>query len=568
MLRLLPRIKSRASHTLRGFSSYPDLESIPVPESTFTRDKHTEGPISPSMVTESPGPKSLSHFKELAAVQECSSVHFFCDYSSSYGNYVVDADGNRLLDVFSQIASLPLGYNHPSITSALSSPEARVILANRPALGVLPNKDWPSKLDFVLREMSPPPHGEDWDITTMACGSTANENAYKAAFIKYMDTHRDGAPPTQEDLNSSMLNAAPGCPHLSILSFSGAFHGRTFGCLSTTRSKPIHKLDVPHFDWPMAQFPNLKYPLSRFEEDNKAEEAACLAEVEKLLKDSAGGVLSTKIAGMIIEPIQAEGGDNHASADYFRKLRTLAKKYNVTFIVDEVQTGLGATGKMWAHEHWDLEDAPDIVTFAKKAQIAGYFSSKNMRPKEGYRIFNTWMGDPAKMLMLETILREYKKNNLVENARITGGYIKECLHALQKKHQGIIGRVRGLGTFVAVTVYNTSTRDKIIYNMRQKGVEMGACGAFSIRLRPSMMFTPEHAAEFLRIFDEALAEVDVVGECESWDGDWDGVEPRNLINTVTGEQGEFHPISDSTDGIAIAGEYLENMDEEIQEKAF
>ena len=108
------------------------------------------------MVTESPGPKSLSHFNELMAVQECSSVHFFCDYSSSYGNYVVDADGNRLLDVFSQIgelltpfsnilqqlskrpyttskraASLPLGYNHPSITSALSSPEARVILANR-----------------------------------------------------------------------------------------------------------------------------------------------------------------------------------------------------------------------------------------------------------------------------------------------------------------------------------------------------------------------------------------------------------------------------------------------------
>lgn len=123
-----------------------------------------------------------------------------------------------------QIASLPLGYNHPSLTAALSSVEARVILANRPALGVLPNKDWPTKLEFVLREMAPRysvPPKEEWDITTMACGSTANENAFKAAFIKYMDEHREGAPPTQEDLNSSMLNSAPGCPHLSILSFSG-----------------------------------------------------------------------------------------------------------------------------------------------------------------------------------------------------------------------------------------------------------------------------------------------------------------------------------------------------------
>ncbi|GMI02439.1 hypothetical protein TrLO_g26 [Triparma laevis f. longispina] len=517
------------------------------------------------MVTESPGPKSLAHFEELNNVQECSSVHFFCDYNSSYGNYVVDADGNRLLDVFSQIASLPLGYNHPSLTAALSSAEARVILANRPALGVLPNKDWPTKLEFVLREMAPRysvPPKEEWDITTMACGSTANENAFKAAFIKYMDEHREGAPPTQEDLNSSMLNSAPGCPHLSILSFSGAFHGRTFGCLSTTRSKPIHKLDVPHFDWPMAQFPNLKYPLERYAKENEEEEATCLLEVEKLLKDSSGGILSTKIAGMIIEPIQAEGGDNHASADYFRKLRALAKKYNVSFIVDEVQTGLGATGKMWAHEHWDLpeEDAPDVVTFAKKAQIAGFFSRKHMRPREGYRIFNTWMGDPAKMLMLETILREYKKSNLVENAKITGDYIQEGLNVLKKKHQGIIGRVRGAGTFIAVTVYNTSTRDKIVYDLRQRGVEIGACGAFSIRLRPAMVFTPEHAAEFLRIFDDCLAEIEVDGECESWDGDWDGIEPRNLINTVTGEQGDFHPTSDSTDGIAIAGEFLQDLD--------
>ena len=94
----------------------------------------------------------------------------------------------------------------------------------------------------------------------MACGSTANENAFKAVFIKYMEDQRGGQPPTQEELNSSMLNAAPGCPDLSILSFTGAFHGRTFGCLATTRSKPIHKLDIPTFDWPLAPFPQVVTP--------------------------------------------------------------------------------------------------------------------------------------------------------------------------------------------------------------------------------------------------------------------------------------------------------------------
>jgi len=125
------------------------------------------------------------------------------------------------------------------------------------------------------------------------------------------------------------------------------------------------------------------------------------------LKDSSSGVLPTKIAGMIVEPIQAEGGDNYGSPQFFRKLRSLAKKFNVSFIVDEVQTGVGSTGKFWAHEHWALEEPPDIVTFAKKAQIAGFFTKKDLRLREGFRIFNTWMGDPAKVTILKAVLEQY-----------------------------------------------------------------------------------------------------------------------------------------------------------------
>ena len=505
-------------------------------------DSVEDGPIAPAMATACPGPNSLEHFKELSTVQECSAVSFFANYEKSYGNYIVDADDNRLLDMYSQISSLPLGYNHPALLEALRSPSNHAILANRPALGVLPPMRWAKQLQGVCEKFAPEsmPPGTGCDITTMSCGSTANENAFKAAFIAFMDKHRNGDPPTQEELNSCMLNSSPGCPPLSILSFGGAFHGRTLGCLSTTRSKPIHKLDIPHFDWPMAPFPQLKYPLDEHAAANAAEESRCLKEVKQLLRDSRGGILGNTIAGIVVEPVQAEGGDNHASDAFFRELRALALEFDVTFIVDEVQTGGGATGKMWAHEYWELAVAPDIVTFAKKAQIAGFFSGPQMRPKEGYRIFNTWMGDPAKLLMLETILREYEAGGLVQQAMQTGALVEAGIHALAAQHPGLIGRVRGRGTFLAFTVVNTATRDAMVGALRQAGVQTGGCGAFSIRLRPSMVFGEAHAREFLRILAEVMATLEVIGDDES---EWNMVEPRNTVDVDTGKQGDFHQIA-------------------------
>ena len=437
---------------------------------------------------------------------------FFVDYAQSYGNYIVDADGNRMLDMHAQIASLPIGYNHPALLQALASPENAPKLANRPALGVLPPTGWAGQLAAVAQTFAPNGMalGAGSDITTMSCGSTANENAFKAVFIAHMDRVRGGAPPSAEDRASAMLNAAPGCPNLSMLSFHGAFHGRTFGCLSTTRSKPIHKLDVPLFDWPVAPFPVLKYPLAAFADANAAEEERCLAAVRKLLRDSHSGALSSTIAGIVVEPIQAEGGDNHASAAFFRRLRSLAIRFDVAFVVDEVQTGVGPTGKMWAHEHWGLAAPPDIVTFSKKAQIAGYFSGPRLRPKSGNRIFNTWMGDPGKLLLLEVVLREYAAGGLVAKAAATGALLMEGLSALATLHPLLIARVRGQGTFIAWTVRDRATRDAMISALRQAGVHTGGCGDASIRLRPTMVFGPDHAAVFLRKLGSVAATMDGV----------------------------------------------------------
>lgn len=184
--------------------------------------------------------------------------------------------------------------------------------------------------------------------------------------MKYAADKRGGkdVPFTPEELSTCMKNRSPGSPDLAILSFEGSFHGRTFATLSATRSKELHKIDIPAFPWPAAPFPKLKYPLESHVDENRAEEARCLERVEEILD-----TWHLPVAGMIVEPIQAEGGDNGATPWFFQQLRALTRRRGIAMIVDEVQTGGGPTGKFWAHEHWNLQDPPDIVTFSKKLQV-------------------------------------------------------------------------------------------------------------------------------------------------------------------------------------------------------
>jgi 4-aminobutyrate aminotransferase/(S)-3-amino-2-methylpropionate transaminase len=193
------------------------------------------------------------------------------------------------------------------------------------------------------------------------------------------------------------------------MSFEGGFHGRLFGSLSTTHTKALHKVDIPAFsNWVASPFPNLKYPLDRHQAENDKEEARCLAIAEEKMTPKSSG---TPVVALIVEPIQSEGGDNHASPKFFQGLRDLTKKHGILMIVDEVQTGVGPTGDFWAHEAWNLtvscplflvyvlfflfvysilllmalnssftpliffhiflQTPPDIVTFSKKFQAAG-----------------------------------------------------------------------------------------------------------------------------------------------------------------------------------------------------
>lgn len=156
-----------------------------------------------------------------------------------------------------------------------------------------------------------------------------------------------------------------------LLNDPGGFHGRTFGALSCTHSKPVHKLDVPAFDWPIANFPRYKYPLEENVRENQEEDKRCLANVSELIeKWEKKGM---PVAGIIVEPIQAEGGDHHGSPEFFQQLQKIAKSKGVALLIDEVQTGGGPCGSIWCHEQFNLLSPPDLVTFSKKMLTGGFY---------------------------------------------------------------------------------------------------------------------------------------------------------------------------------------------------
>ena len=451
-LRLLTRIAaplrptpfrsiSSTTHSKATAAAQVQYESSPL-DAPFFADE----PVGPHIQTAIPGPESKKAIADLNRVFDVRSLNMMANYQQSYGNYIADLDGNVLLDVYAQIASIPVGYSNPSLLLAAMSPDMASAMINRPALGNFPQHDWGSILETGILRVAP--KGLDQVFTAMA-GSDANETAYKAAFMWYRQQQR-GGPDVEfspDDISSSMLNHTPGSPQLSIMSFTSAFHGRLFASLSTTRSKPIHKLDIPAFDWPQAQFPALKYPLEQHAEENAAEEQRCLQEAERIIKD-----YHNPVAAVVVEPIQSEGGDNHASPAFFRGLREITRRNNVLLIVDEVQTGVGATGKFWAHEHWDMADPPDMVTFSKKAQTAGYyFGNPELRPNKPYRQFNTWMGDPARAILFRAIINEIERLNLVENTAMVGDYLYSGLERLAQQYPEQIQNLRGKGqgTFIA-----------------------------------------------------------------------------------------------------------------------
>ncbi|MFH4978244.1 hypothetical protein AB6A40_004953 [Gnathostoma spinigerum] len=468
----------------------------------FLQTVATKEPSAPSVNGPIPGRKSHQLKAEMDRIHQAASVRFFVNYEKSYGNYVVDVDDNKLLDAFMQISSIPLGYNHPDLISAVSDPRFITSAVSRPALGSFPRHDYPTILRNSLSKIAP--KGMD-GVQTMLCGSSANENAIKTAFMWYQSQKRGGKPPSQEDLDSCMRDQLPGTPNLSVLSFDGSFHGRTMGMLSVTHSKAIHKVDIPSFHWPVARFPRYKYPLKNNVDYNQKEDRNCLEEVEEKIVHSRKK--NNEIAAILVEPIQSEGGDFHGSPAFFQGLRDITKRNGIVFIVDEVQTGGGGTGHYWAHETWNLQSPPDIMTFSKKLLLGGYFYANHMKINEPYRIYNTWMGEPTKLVLLERVIRVIERDNLLQQVREVGTELRNGLEKIQKDHATQMLNLRGLSLICAFDLPNTKARDKFLEITLKNGLLIGGCGETAVRFRPALIFSHKHCEIALDIINKSIKDL-------------------------------------------------------------
>ncbi|KAI3384173.1 hypothetical protein SNEBB_008207 [Seison nebaliae] len=459
-------------------------------------------PSSPIIKTKIPGPQSLKLREGLSDICSTRTPHFFVDYKKSLGNYIADADGNMLLDTFCNISTVPLGYNNPAIIKSVLDPANLHLFANRPSLAVNPPKDYVDLMNSTLLKIAPKGLS---NVQPMMCGSCSNENGLKQIFITHMRKRRNGKTPTNEEMKSALYSQSPGTPELSVITFNHGFHGRTMGLLSCSHSKAIHKLDIPGFQWPVCEFPIYKYPLEKNVSYNEEQDAKCLKQLRELLKENCEK--NEGVAAILVESIQSEGGDNFGSPSFFRNVQKLSKEFNVPLMFDEVQSGGGNTGTWWAHETFDLPEPPEMVSFGKKMLIAGYYCKPEFMDIEAFRILNTWMGEPSKMLMLKNVMEEVEDKKILDQVQKSGKLLLDSLSDLCVKYSKIINSARGLGTFCAISCPSTEIRNELCERTRNLGVNVGGCGDLSIRFRPSLTFTEDHVKITIKMLDKALRQM-------------------------------------------------------------
>ena len=395
------------------------------------------------------------------------------DLKKSHGSWLVDArDGKPYLDLFSMFASMPVGYNHPTL---LENRE-RIAAA---ALNKITNSDIYSTqmaefVDTVGRIAQPDYLPYSFFVEGGALGV---ENALKTAFDWKVRKN---------------LAAGKGEKGSKIIHFTECFHGRTGYTMSLTDSPdPRKTLYFPQFDWPRIDNPKLHFPLTdeSLEQVLKAE-ATAINQIKSAVAENPD-----EIAALIIEPIQGEGGDNHFRGEFLQELRALADEHEFMLIYDEVQTGVGLTGKMWAHQLFKPSARPDIICFGKKMQICGIFAGERVDEvennvfHESSRLNSTWGGNIVDMVRITLYLEIIAAEDLVNQAATNGDYLVEKLHVIQADFDGLVSNVRGRGLFAAFDLPDGTARDNLANLIIAEGALILGSGKKTIRFRPHLNIT-------------------------------------------------------------------------------
>jgi L-lysine 6-transaminase len=410
------------------------------------------------------------------------------DHEKSLGSRIVDArTGKTYLDMFTMVASHPVGMNHPRLTE----PAFREYLG-RTAVNKPSNSDIysPQMAEFVERFQRVAAPKWMKHLFLVSGGTLAVENALKVAF--------------DWKVRKNMARGVPGERGSQVIHFLECFHGRSGYTLSLTNSAPAKTKYYPKFTWPRIHNPKVVFPCEgeNLERVQQAEVRA-LDEIRAAIAEHGDD-----IAALIVEPIQGEGGDNHFRAEFFAALRRICDENEIFFILDEVQTGLGMTGRWWAYEHFGFE--PDAVAFGKKTQVCGIAVGPRVAEVEkncfveSSRLNSTWGGNLVDMVRCARYLEVIEDEGLVENAAHRGEEALGKLHALQAELPDVMANSRGLGLFLAFDVVDPQLRPAILQRTFANGLLVLPSGDTSIRMRPALNVTSAEIDEAMGLLERSL----------------------------------------------------------------
>ena len=411
------------------------------------------------------------------------------DLRRSHGSYIYDSLNQReFLDLFGFFATAPVGHNHPALNDEEFKEKILSAALMKPSNSDFYTVEMAEFVETFSRYAIPEnlPH-----LFLVSGGALAVENALKAAFDwKVRKNFQKGY---KEERGHQVIH------------FKEAFHGRSGYTLSLTNTADPRKTQYfPKFHWPRITNPKITFPLNEANLEKVVQlERRAVAEIKEAIRQNPDD-----IAAIIIEPIQGEGGDNHFRKEFFEQLRTLADENEIMLIFDEVQTGVGLTGKMWCYQNFGVE--PDMIAFGKKTQVCGFLCGRRIEEVENHvfqessRINSTWGGNLVDMVRFRKYLEIIVTENLIENTRKVGAYFLGRLHELQAAFPHMVSNVRGRGLMLAFDLPDGATRDALLKTTFENGLIALASGHRAVRFRPVLDLSESVVDAAMRILKESL----------------------------------------------------------------
>ena len=411
------------------------------------------------------------------------------DLEKSHGSFVFDSKRNReMIDFFTCFASSPIGYNHPKLRDEAFSEKMSRVSVNKPSNSDIYTIEMAEFIDTFAKIARPEIFNHLFFISGGALGI---ENALKTSFDWKVRKNRKRGIGNEKGMK--------------VIHFEQAFHGRTGYTLSLTNTfDPRKTMYFAKFDWPRFKNPKLYFPFTE-EERRRVEgvENEVILGIKATIKEHGDD-----IAAIIIEPIQGEGGDNHFRGEFLKEINDIARENACMFILDEIQTGVGLTGKMWCYEHFGIE--PDIVAFGKKTQVCGIMVGARVDEvednvfSESNRLNSTWGGNLVDMVRCQRYLEVIDEEGLIENAEKVGDYLLKRVEELSGDFDEVVSNVRGRGLMIAFSLPDTETRDKVFKRCWDENLLILKTGEKSIRFRPPLNLSREEANLGIEIIGKVL----------------------------------------------------------------